>query len=114
MPLGIEGQYLRLRLTGHEEAFPTLLDVTSFLYDLNLLYEFLRLSIDPAHRDFIFSQHSYYRNGRPLQNFERLHVESLKLSSPMDISTVVAVVGGANRCSWRSRRHRPDHPQCPS
>lgn len=66
------------RLTGHEEAFPTLLDVASFLYDLNLLYEFLRLSVDPVHQDFVFSQYAYYRNGRPLQDFERLHVASMR------------------------------------
>jgi hypothetical protein len=95
MPLDIEGQYLRLRLTGSEKSFPTLLDVTSFLYDVNLLYEFRRLSIDPEHQGFVFSQYAYYRNRRPLEDFERLHVESLKLSSPFEVSTVVAVVGGA-------------------
>jgi hypothetical protein len=95
MALTYEGQYLRLRITGDEESFPTLLDISSFLYDVNLLYEFLRLSLDPAHERFTFSQYAFYRRGRPLSEVEQLHIQSLRLGSPIDVVTVVAVIGGA-------------------
>jgi hypothetical protein len=95
MALMTEGQYLRVRLSGVEDAFPTLLDVSGFLYDFNLLYEFMRLSVDPAHHDFRFSQYAYYRNGRPLKDNERLHVESLRMGSPIVLSAVVAIVSEA-------------------
>lgn len=95
MALTHEGQYVRLRMTGDEESFPTLLDISSFLYDVNLLYEFLRLSLDPNHEGFRFSQYAFYRRGRPLREVEQLHIQSLKIGSPIDVVTVVAVVGGA-------------------
>ena len=95
MALTYEGQYLRLRITGDEEPFPTLLDISSFLYDVNLLYEFLRLSLDPGHGEFTFSQYAFYRRGRPLREVEQLHIQSLQLGSPIAILAVLADIGAA-------------------
>lgn len=95
MALTFEGQYLRLKITGNEESFPTLLDVSSFLYDVNLLYEFLRLSLDPSHIDFIFSPDAYTRRGRPLREYEQLHIQSLRVGSPIDFVAVVPVMASA-------------------
>lgn len=55
-----------LRIRGKEPPEPTLLDVTSFLYDFNLLYEISRLALDPRYEQYRFSRYTYFRKGRPL------------------------------------------------
>jgi len=84
--------YFRIRLTGSEESFPSLLEVSSFLYDFNLLYEISRLATDPAYRDFKFSRFVFYRRGRPLEERDRLYLQSLSLGSPIVIVGVVTAV----------------------
>lgn len=84
--------YFRIRLTGGEESFPSLLEVSSFLYDFNLLYEISRLATDPTYRDFNFSRFVFYRRGRPLEERDRLYLQSLSLGSPIVIVGVVTAV----------------------
>lgn len=84
--------YFRIHLTGSEESFPSLLDISSFLYDLNLLYEISRLATDPKYHDFSFSNSVFYRRGRPLADRDRLYVESLSHGSPIAIVAVVTAV----------------------
>jgi len=84
--------YFRIRLTGSEESFPSLLEVSSFLYDFNLLYEISRLATDPRYRDFKFSRFVFYRGGRPLDGRDRLYVQSLSHGSPIVIVGVVTAV----------------------
>jgi len=94
MPSGfnLDEPYFRIRLTGNEESFPSLLDVSSFLYDLNLLYEISRLATDPKYHDFSFSNYAFYRRGRPLDERDRLYVQSLSHRSPIAIVLVVTAV----------------------
>jgi hypothetical protein len=93
-------RYIRVGMRGNEGAFTTLLEVTSFLYDFNLLYEIDRLAIDPVYESFRFSSNVYYRTGRPLQNSDRLHVESLKLGSPVELTTLIVAVPAAATALW--------------
>jgi hypothetical protein len=81
--------FARLHLVGSELSFPMLGDVQNFLYDINFLYEILRLAIDPNYEGFKFSHNAFFRNGRPLKPEDRLHIESLKLTSPIDIHIVI-------------------------
>jgi hypothetical protein len=55
-----EEPFVRVRLLGSELSFPMLADVENFLYDLNLLYEILRLAIDPRYEGFKFSHNVFY------------------------------------------------------
>jgi hypothetical protein len=87
--------YFRIRLLGTENAFPSLLDVSSFLYDFNLTYEIARLATDSKYSDFMFSRYTLFRKGRPLEEPDRLHVEHLSVASPFDLVTIIKVGGGA-------------------
>lgn len=64
-------------IRGTDAPDPTLLDVTSFLYDLNLVYEIGRLATDPRYEDYQFSPYTLFRDGRPLRYNERLIVQKL-------------------------------------
>jgi hypothetical protein len=88
----LDEPYFRIRLTGSEESFPSLLEVSSFLYDFNLLYEISRLATDPTYRDFRFSRFVFYRRGRPLEERDRLYLQSLSLGSPIVIVGVVTAM----------------------
>jgi hypothetical protein len=89
MALKEQGLYVQLNLTGAEDSFPTLVTVSSFLYDLNLLYEVLRLDLDPRFADFAIGDNVYRRNGRPLQQDDQLHVDTIKLGSPLSVVLVL-------------------------
>jgi hypothetical protein len=92
--------YFRIRVIGTEEAFPSLLDVSSFLYDFNLLYETSRLATDPKYSNFRFSSSIFYRGGRPLDRHDRLYLQSIVQGSPLDVVVVVTAVGGAVGAVW--------------
>lgn len=92
--------YFLIRLTGSEGKFPSLLDISSFLYDLNLLYEITRLAADGKYYDFKFSDEVLFRNGRPLDGHDRLHVQSLRQESPLLLAAAVTVAGGAIAGIW--------------
>jgi integrase len=53
--------HFRIRIAGPDVSYPSLLDVSSFLYDFNLLYEITRLATDPRYSDFRFSNLMYIR-----------------------------------------------------
>jgi len=92
--------YFRIQIVGSEETFPLVLDVSSFLYDLNLLYEIARLATDPNYGEFKFSRFVYYRGGRPLRDEDRLHVQSLRQESPLALVAVLAAVPVAIGAVW--------------
>jgi len=81
-------------ILGKETEPPTLLQTTNFLYDLNLIYEFSRLGTDPAYSGFNFSRYVYYRDGRPLQDQDRLHVIKLRQESPLELIATAAAASG--------------------
>jgi hypothetical protein len=92
--------YFSIRLTAGEGPFPTLVDVTNFLYDFNILYEIARLTTDPTYSDFRFSRFVFYRKGRPLNSSDRLRVQSISLGSPLVIVAVLAAVPAAVGAVW--------------
>lgn len=91
---------IEFRLLGKEDEAPTLLDVTSFLYDFNLLYEISRLAVDPEYERIQMSRFAYFRKGRPLRDDDRLRVNRLRHESPIELVTGVAAVGGAIGAVW--------------
>jgi hypothetical protein len=91
---------LIIRLQGSEGGAPSLLDVSSFLYDFNLLYEISRLATDPNYHDFRFSDFVMYRNGRPLAEYDRLLVAELRKESPLLLVTALAAVPTVVGAVW--------------
>jgi len=88
-------QLVQIALRGDEDQFPMLLDVSSFLYDFNLLYEFTRIKLDDRYSHYRFSQHSWSRKNRPIRDEDRLRVVHLRLGSPIDLVAVVKATSEA-------------------
>jgi len=76
---------IELQVLAAETSLPSLLDVSSFLYDLNLGYELSRLAADSRYESFKITPYALYRNGRPLKNRDRFQVEHLSHSSPIEL-----------------------------
>jgi hypothetical protein len=89
-----------ITLKGEDQERPTLLDVSSFLYDINLAYEFARLATDPRYEGVHLSRYSYFRKGRPLKEADRLRVEYLRNQSPIELQTVIVGAAAALGAVW--------------
>jgi len=86
---------LVLRAEPKSRDSVTLLNMSGFLYDFNLLYEITRLAVDSKYEDFHFSPAAYYRQGRPLRTADRLQVRRVIYGSPLEVVAVVGAVGGS-------------------
>lgn len=90
MPQPSDFGYFRLTLRGDEGGYPALNDISAFLYDFNLLYEFSRVVVDPKYGRVKLSRFSGYRNRKQLFPEDRLEIESLRIESPIALVAIVA------------------------
>jgi hypothetical protein len=100
MPESRDFGYFQIRLRGEEGGYPALIDISSFLYDFNLLYEFSRLVVDPKYVEYKFSRFSSYRNAQRLSSEDRLGVESLHVGSPIEILAIVLAMPSSAGALW--------------
>ena len=93
---------LRTTLWARESPFPTVLDFNAFTYDFNFLYEIHRLALDPKYAEFDFRRSSriHTRYGRPLEESDRLRLESIRLESPLEFITLIPIIGAAVAAVW--------------
>ncbi len=100
MPLSSDFGYFRITLRGDESDYPAVSDISSFLYDFNLLYEFSRVVVDPAYEGYRFSRYSGYRNAKRVSLDDRLEIESLRIGSPIWLIMIVAAAPAAAMTLW--------------
>ncbi|MBE0411408.1 MAG: hypothetical protein IBX69_16925 [Anaerolineales bacterium] len=70
-------------------------EVGLFVFDFDSLYEMVRLTVDPKYASFNFSRFALYRNAKRLSNEDKLYVQLLRLASPMEMASTIAVYSGA-------------------
>src|SRR4051812_47708363 len=91
---------LEIDLFSAEDKAPSLLAVSSFLFDFNFAYEVSRIVSDPNYEGFHFSPFIYFRNRRPLKPEDRLVVDHLSHHSPLELVTILAAVPSAVASCW--------------
>ena len=84
--------YFQLALRGQEGDYPTLGEITAFLYNFNVLYEFSRLSVDPGYSDHPINQNTANRTVKRIFPKDQLVLQSLSVQSP--IALIAAVSAG--------------------
>ena len=89
-----EERYIHVRLTFEEEEAPYLLDITSLLYDLELLYDLWVLAIADDYADYRFTRNFWYRAGRPLRKEHRLRPGVVSRRSPLLLEILVPLIPG--------------------
>ena len=87
---------LEITVHGEEEYLPLISNVTAFLEDFTLLYEFARLGTDPKYpRHPASLQYSWDRNSRPLRYEDRLRVSRIEHGSPFLFTATVGLAAAA-------------------
>src|SRR5262249_42989924 len=87
-----------IRLQGEAaEAYPLLVDVSSFLYDFNLAYEVPRIVTDQRYSGFVFSRPPW---PSPLPDEDRIRIVSLQEHSPLIFLAAVAAAPAAVGAIW--------------
>lgn len=74
-----------------EKELITLEVLSSFLYNFNLLYDFLALSTISDYKEYKFPPKFYYSNGRPIKEEHKLLVSRISRNSPLELDTIVNV-----------------------
>ena len=80
-----EPPYFLISLAAKERSLAALLDISGFLYNVNLVYEIARLATDRKYDKYTFSTTSFYAGRRPLKPNDRLRVVRLSSESPLDL-----------------------------
>lgn len=94
MELDSKTSYFRIVISGSESSRPTVEELGLFLADFATLYELHRLNSDPFYGDFTFSRFALYRNGRPIDEYDKLYIESIRHESPIEAAVVLAAIVG--------------------
>jgi len=101
MLLTSEFGYYQIELrTNDGDNYPALTDISYFLHDFNLFYEFTRVIADPKYRNYHFSRFFTYRNRRRIDEPDQLSVERLSKESPLLIIVAVAALPSAAGTIW--------------
>jgi hypothetical protein len=88
-----DGPFIRVTLRGKENSTPTLVDVSSLLYDLSIIYD-ISILTSPKYQPFdpnkINSLNFQTRNRQnQIRKEDRLYVEKLSLGSPIELTVLM-------------------------
>ena len=115
-----------LRLTFEENSdFPinkhdavSILELSSLLYDFNLLHDCVTLTALKDYNDYRFTQYFWYRKGRPLKPEHQLYLNKIHHKSPLMLEVLLpATLAGLTIpwliiqatekiCNWRLNREK--------
>jgi hypothetical protein len=89
-----------MTLVFEEEEKPYLLDISSLLYDFELLHDFSLLLCAEEYFEYHFSQYFWYRNGRQIKSYHKLRAARIVKQSPLTIELIMADAVAASGALW--------------
>ncbi len=92
--------YYRIHLLAEDEDYPDIDQISSFLYDFNLLYEFSRVIVDPKYSSYRFSRYSGFRNQKRVGEDDKLKLDLLSQGSPLELIALVTAIPAAAAALW--------------
>jgi len=92
--------FFQIALRGEEGDYPALSDVAYFLYNVNVLYEFSRLIVDPKYEGYRFSNRSSNRHVTRILPADQLDVQSLRVQSPILLTVVLLATPVSATAIW--------------
>lgn len=95
-----DSRTINMRLVFREARKPYLLDVSSLLYDFELLHDFSLLIRAEEYHNYRFSQYFWYRRGRPLKPSHRLRAIRIVKESPLTVELIIAGVVASSGALW--------------
>lgn len=91
---------IKLKLVFSEEDRPFLLDISSLLYDFELLHDLSLILCAEDYSDYKFSRFFWYRNGRPIITDHKLRVAKIVKESPLTIELILAGISIGSGALW--------------
>ncbi len=91
---------IKLRLEFEDEKSPYLLDISSLLYDFELLHDFTILVSAEEYSSYRFSQYFWYRKGRPLRDEQKLRALKIVKESPLTIELGLSILAISSGAIW--------------
>lgn len=91
---------IRMRLVFREEKKPYLIDVSSLLYDFELLHDYSLLMCAEEYDNYKFSQLFWFRRGRPLRPGHKLRAARIVKESPLTVELIIAGVVASSGALW--------------
>ncbi len=91
---------IKIQLVFNEENTPYLLDISSLLYDFELLHDFSLVICSEEYSDYRFSRYFWYRNGRPVKKQHRLRAARIIKESPLTIELIFAGITVFSGALW--------------
>jgi hypothetical protein len=92
--------YYRIHLLAEDDDYPDIDQVSSFLYDFNLLYEFSRVVVDPTYSSYRFSRYSGFRNQKRVGEDDKLKLDLLSQGSPLELIALVTAIPASAAALW--------------
>jgi hypothetical protein len=92
--------YFEIRVGANNYDYPPLIDISSFLYDFNLVYEISRLATDQEHKGYRFSEDTWSQEHRPITPDQQLHIITLRQESPLLLVAAVTAIPAAIGAIW--------------
>lgn len=77
-----------------------LLELSSFLYDISLLYNCVALSVISDYDNYYFSRYFWYHKERPLRPEHRLYLNKINQNSPLELEVVIPLAATAAGIFW--------------
>ena len=90
----------RLRLVFREERKPYLLNISSLLYDFELLHDYSLLMCAKEYDNYKFSSFFWFRRGRQLKPGHKLRAARIVKESPLTVELILAGVVASSGALW--------------
>jgi len=82
-----------LKMKFKESDSTSLLDLSSFFYYFNLLYDFSVIISLYRYKNYKFSQFFWYRKGRPIWKEHQLFLKEIQHKFPLEVVVIIGVIG---------------------
>lgn len=93
-------QKIKIKFVFSEEQYPHLLEISSLLYDFELLHDFSLILCAEEYSKYTFSRYFWFRNGRPIKHSQKLRLAKIVKESPLTIELILAAVTAFSGAFW--------------
>lgn len=92
--------YFKLDFTFKDRGIFQLLDLSSFLYDIELMHDLTLLTLGDEYKQYKFNRYFWYRNGRPIKNEHKIILSEIQEYSPLKLKIIVGLTFALSGSLW--------------
>lgn len=96
----MELDYLKIKLTFTADKKPYLLDISSLLYDFELLHDLFLIIYADEYKYYKIANYFWYRKGRPIKREHRIKTLKIEEGSPLTVKIIVSLIFALSGAFW--------------